>query len=340
MVRTKSTCQRSWPSPPLAQHLDAQAVVVVSSQVPVGTCERLDQLIRDSRPSLPGVGYVPENLQLGQALVRFLHPEFLVIGSEDESVRRQLDGLFAPMEVPRVLTNLRTAEFIKHALNAYLATSISFINEMANLCDLVGADGLTVANALKLDSRVSPRAPLTPGLGFSGVTLARDMKVLSRLSKEHGYEAPLVESVLRVNKHQNQMVTTKLRRIYGPLEGIIITVLGLTYKAGTSTLRRSVTVEVIRELIAGGASVRAFDPGVDRSEVPTEVSFCDDPYAAATGSHALVIMTPWPEFQSLDFERLHTLMKTPVLLDAQNALDRDRMLSIGFRYLSVGTAAR
>ena len=324
----------------LARCLESGATVVVSSQVPVGTCQALADTIHRANPSLDfGLACVPENLRLGQAIVRFKRPDMLVIGADTAATLARVERLFSPIEAPKVAVDLRTAEMTKHAINAYLALCISFANELANLSDLVGADAVKVVEALRLEGRVSPRAPLLPGLGFAGGTLARDMKVLRRLGAEHGFEAPLVNGILRTNELQNRMVVRRIEQHYGSLDGLTAGVLGLTYKPGTSTLRRSAAIEMIEAMAAAGARVKAYDPKADPAEVAAHLgSFtrCDSPYEAAEGSDALVLVTPWPEFKALDYARLRAAMRKPYFLDAQNLLDAEQMAEMGFLYQGVG----
>jgi UDPglucose 6-dehydrogenase len=323
----------------LSEWLENGSIVIVSSQVPVGTCEEIKSLIRQKRPSLNfDVAYVPENLRLGQAIARFMNPERIVIGADNESTLDRVEEFFSVVKAPKIRMNLRSAEMTKHALNAFLATSISFINEIANLCDEVGADALKVAEALRLDSRIGTKAMLRPGLSFAGGTLARDLKVLQKLGWKVGYETRLINSVLEVNRQQNRIIAGKLRKIYGSLENLTVGVLGLTYKAGTSTLRRSASLEMIRDLTVGGAKVRAYDPKADLNEIQghREFEFCSDPLAMASGSDALIFVTDWPEFKELDFSRIKSLMKKPVVVDAQNMLDAESLIQMGFIYLGVG----
>lgn len=327
----------------LARHLDGSATIIVSSQVPVGTCEEITAMLRRANPSVDvHVAYTPENMRLGRAIECFKRPDMIIIGADNEATLQRVEQLLAPIEAPRVRVNLRTAEMTKHAINAYLATSISFANEVANLCDEAGVDALRVADALRLDSRIGPRAPLRPGLGFAGGTLARDLKVLRHLSQRHGYDAPLINGVLAINERQNGIIVGRLRRVYGSLDGLTVGVLGLTYKAGTSTLRRSAALEIIRAIAADGATVKAHDPKADPEEVRLhhEFTFCDDPYAVAEGSDALVLVTNWPQFRELDFPRIRSVMRNPVLLDAGNMLDDDRMVRAGFRYMGLGRGCR
>ena len=324
----------------LAAQLSEGALVIVSSQVPVGTCAKLATAIREARPSLTfGMAYVPENLRLGQAIERFLHPEMLVMGGDSPDTLERVDQFFGRIDAPRVPCDLATAEMTKHAINSYLATAISFSNEVANLADAVGADALTVVRALRLDSRVSPKAPLMPGLGFSGGTLARDLQILRHLAKENGTQAPLIEAVLTVNERQTDMVVARLRQAFGNLTGVAICVLGLTYKAGTSTLRRSAAIEIIRSLATEGALVTAYDPMAAGDELRTHRSLFsthDDPYVAAEGVDAVVVVTGWPEFRELDFSRIRQNMRGSLLVDTQNFLDGDSIALAGFRYLGAG----
>jgi len=323
----------------LAGYLENDSIIIVSSQVPVGTCGEIKSLIRQRRPSLDfDVTCVPENLRLGQAIERFMNPERIVIGADNSDTLDRVEAFFSVVDAPKVRMNLRSAEMTKHALNAFLATSISFINEIANLCDEVGADALKVAEALRLDSRIGPKAMLKPGLGFAGGTLARDLKVLQKLGGRAGYQTSLINGVLEVNRRQNRMIAGKLRKIYGSLQNLTVGVLGLTYKAGTSTLRRSASLEVIRDLINGGAKVKAYDPKADLREIQgrREFELYSDALAVANGSDALVFVTDWPEFKDLDFSRIRSLMKKPVVIDAQNMLDAERLIQMGFIYLGVG----
>ena len=323
----------------LARHLEDGAAVIVSSQVPVGTCEQLAARIRELNPTLTfAIAYLPENLRLGQALERFRRPDMLVIGADEPAVADRVDGLLAAVEAPRVKVGLRTAEMIKHAVNFYLATCISFINEVANICDEVGADALGVVQALRLDSRISASAPLHPGLGFAGGTLARDLKALLAIAGLHSYPAPMVHAALAVNEGQSGTVLRKLKAAYPSLQGRRVGVLGLTYKPGTSTLRRSAALEFIRAMAADGASVRAYDPKAEPQEMRLlgDVIRCDDPYAVAEGGDALLLATAWPEFSRLDFHRIRRAMQRPLLLDPHNLLDADAMAREGFLYFGTG----
>jgi len=312
------------------------ATVVVSSQVPVGTCQQLAAILETENASLD-LAYVPENLRLGQAIDRFLAPEMLVIGADTRSAMLTTRALFKPIQTKIIEMDLRSAEMTKHALNAFLSTSISFANELGNICDLIGADALRVVDAMRCDSRIGPKAMLRPGLGFSGGTLARDLKILQGIGEKHGYKTELVNAVLDVNERQNAFIGERLKQIIGNLEGKSIGVLGLTYKAGTSTLRRSAALAIIDGLRREGAFVKVFDPHVDKAAIVSErVLFCDDAYSVCKDSDVLLILNDWPEFANLDFAKIRLLMRSPILFDAQNLLDPKRVTESGIRYSATG----
>jgi UDPglucose 6-dehydrogenase len=323
----------------LAKHLENGSTIIVSSQVPVGTCDQIKLLIKQNNPSLDfDVACSPENLRLGQAIECFKNPERIVIGADSGSTLDRVEALFDVIAAPKLRMNLRTAEMTKHALNAFLATSISFANEIANLCDEVGANALKIAAALRSDARIGPKMPLLPGLAFAGGTLARDLKILKNLGESHGCETALINGVLRVNQQQNGLVVRKLQKIYGSVQNLTVGILGLTYKAGTSTLRRSAALEIIRDLTSKGASVKAYDPkaSVEEIRLHREFEFCSEPYEVARGSDALVIVTDWPEFKNLDFDLIKSSMNKPVIIDAKNMLDDDQLIKKGFLYTGVG----
>jgi len=323
------------------QALPPGALLLVQSQVPVGTCRALRAGLRAARGGDVGVAYVPENLRLGEAIERYLHPDVLVIGADDPEARGRVDRLFAAIGAPRVRTDLATAEMAKHAINAFLATSISFANELANLSQLEGADTDALLEVLRLERRIGPRVPLRPGMGFAGGTLARDVNALEDVAERHRYTPHLLEAVLRVNDGQQSLPIRWLEQAYGTLAGRRVGVLGLTYKPGTSTLRRSASVAMIRSLVRAGAEVSAADPQADLAEVADLPSFefGRDPYRAAAHADALVVATPWPEFEALDFGRLRAEMRHPLILDMPRLLDRARLEALGFTYVSVGCGA-
>ncbi|HBA84313.1 MAG TPA: nucleotide sugar dehydrogenase [Verrucomicrobia bacterium] len=323
----------------IAPNLRQEVVVYVTAQLPVGTCDQLRDLIRKTNPSLKfGLAYSPENLRLGQAIDRFLHPALPVIGAEEPETLDRVEQLFSPLNVKWHRVNLRTAEMTKHALNAFLATSVTFANELGNLCDEVGADGSRLAEVLRLEPRVGPKAMLLPGLGFSGGTLARDMQTLRELGDRFQFDTKLLDGVWMSNRQQNQLVIRKLKKSLGELAGRRVAVLGLTYKPDTSTLRRSASLEIIGDMVREQMAVTAHDPKADRGELAqhSEFKFFENVYDAVQDAEAVVLITGWAEYKTLDYAQIKSLMKGTVLIDTQNMLNGDRMMALGFRYLDIG----
>ncbi len=323
----------------LAPALSNGVTIVVSSQVPVGTCDYIFRMIQKINPLLDfGIACVPENLQLGRAIYRFLNPDTIAIGTTDTNTYAKVEAFYQTFSAPKFEVNLRTAEMTKHAVNAYLASCISFANDLARLCALAGADVSRVIQLLSLDARVSPNAPLRPGLGFSGGTLARDIQSLRRLGEENGFNSPFFDGVWKANQLHIRAPLRTLREVYPDISGRVFSVLGLTYKVGTSVVRRSVSLDIIRELCSGGAVVMAYDPIADTSEVTPFSSFVMAPTieAATLGSDALIVMTPWANFDELILRRIGEGMNNRVIIDADEFLEPNSVRRSGFIYL--GTA--
>jgi UDPglucose 6-dehydrogenase len=226
----------------------------------------------------------------------------------------------------------------KHALNAFLATSICFANELGNLCDEVGADGRRIADVLRLEPRIGSKAMLFPGLGFAGGTLARDMQTLRSLGDELGIETSLLDGAWESNRLQNRLVLRKLKKAFGNLASVRAAVLGLTYKPDTSTLRRSASLEIIADMVRDGMHVSAHDPKADRAEVAAQTGFrfFEDAYRAAEGADVVVLITAWPEYKSLDFRRIRQLMSGSLVIDTANMLDVQELQAAGLTYLDIG----
>lgn len=275
----------------LFDFLSDGTLVVISSQLPAGTTRRIEEAF-GNRKQVDFV-YSPENLRLGKAMQVFLQPDRVVAGARNDRARDKFTKLMAPITSKIEWMSVESAEMTKHAINAFLATSITFINEIAVACEAVGADAKEVERGLKTDSRIGPGAYLSPGAAFSGGTLARDVQFLAGLADE----VPLLASVKTSNEAHQRWPLDKLHTVLGDLRGRTIAVLGLTYKPGTNTLRRSAAVELARALSDEGASVRAFDPAVKDAPFP----LAESADAAMRGADAVVIATPWPEFRSLAF---------------------------------------
>ncbi len=323
----------------MAPFIAPGSILIVTAQVPIGTCDQIAEIIHTANPeSKVGIAYIPENLRLGQAIERFLHPPLPVIGSNEAETLDRVEQLLSVLSGSWMRVNLRTAEMVKHALNAFLAVSVCFANELGNLCDVTGADGMQVAKALRLEPRIGPKAMLSPGLGFSGGTLARDMRTLQNLGDLHQIETSLIDGAWESNVRQNRLVARNLQRIFSSLKGLRVGVLGLTYKPDTSTLRRSASIEIINELVQLGARVQAYDPKADRAELASHREFevCPDAYAAARDVDVLVLITPWKEFKDLDYQKIYQAMNRKIILDTQNLLNASTLSSQGFSMIGIG----
>jgi UDPglucose 6-dehydrogenase len=323
----------------VARAATGSLTIVVTAQVPVGTCDHITELVRQANPAVVcQVAYVPEYLQLGRAVDTFRQADRFVVAAHRPKVAQRVADLYRPLGRPILVTDVRSAEMGKHACNAFLAASISFINEIANLCDEVGADAGQVARIMKLDRRIGQYAFLGAGLGFAGGTLGREIRALQLVGREHGQPTPMMDAVWAVNESRARLPGERLRRIYGSLAGRQVGIFGLTYKAGTSTLRRSIALDIIAELVAAGVKVKAYDPLARLDEVEALPVFeaCDNPYAVAIGADAIVLITEWAGIQNLDLGRLRMVMRRPVFIDTRNILDPATMRAAGFEYSSIG----
>jgi UDPglucose 6-dehydrogenase len=323
----------------LFPHIRKDAVVLISSQMPVGSTRRLEELFQRARPEA-SVAFAcsPENLRLGKALEVFLRPDRVVVGTRDEASRARIAALLAPITDKIDWMAVESAEMTKHALNAFLATSITFINEIAGLCERVGADAGEVARALKSDVRIGPRAYLNPGSAFAGGTLARDLSFLAEVGERVKRPTFLVSSVAASNAAHRRWPLVRLQELLEGLSSKRIAVLGLTYKPGTDTLRRSTAVELCRDMHAAGASVAGFDPAL--SILPPEVSgFIElqpSPEMALRGASAVLVGTDCPEFRALRANDVVAWMKQPLVLDPGGFLEKSLGADDRIRYVKVG----
>jgi UDPglucose 6-dehydrogenase len=315
------------------------AVVLVSSQLPVGSARRLEAawspIAGGRRVSF---ACSPENLRLGKAIAAFTQPDRVVIGVRDDAAREKLGALFAPIAANVEWMSVESAEMTKHAINAFLATSVTFINELANLCEVSGADAKQVERGLKTESRIGPRAYLAPGGAVAGGTLARDVMFLRSIGGATERPTPLLDGVVASNVSHRSWARRRLVADLGQIKGRTIAVWGLTYKPGTDTLRRSESVELCRWLIAQGARVRAHDPAVRSTDaVLPGVERTDDPVSAAREAAALVVATEWPEYRRIDANTLATATTGDLLvLDANRFLATTLGADSRFRFVSVG----
>jgi UDPglucose 6-dehydrogenase len=327
----------------IAEHRTGRLILCVTAQVPVGTSERLLEIVRQRKPRLEcNVAYIPEFLRLSEAVETFFNADRFIIGAQDKTVAERVAKLYEGLARPILLTKLRSAEMTKHASNTFLATSISFVNEISDICEHVGADVAEVVAGMKLDQRIGQRAALSPGLGFAGGTLGRDIRALQELGRQHAASTPLLDAVSLVNCSRCEFVVKRLHQHYESLNGLQIGVFGLTYKPGTSTLRRSIALEIIGRLAAAGAVVTAFDPLADFTHAGPIPKFesAADAYQAAAGRDALLLLTEWSGIRDLDWERVRTSMRRPLFIDSRNFFEPESMASFGFIYVAVGRGAR
>ena len=326
----------------LFPHLRDGALVLVSSQLPVGTTARLERAFSEAAVGRAvGFAYSPENLRLGKAIDVFTHPDRVVAGVRTARDREVIADLLRPFTDRIEWMSVESAEMTKHALNAFLATSVTFINEIAALCEQVGADAAEVARGLKSEARIGPGAYLSPGGAFAGGTLARDVMFLSQLGHDRGVATHLLSSVKTSNDAHRQWAQRRLADVIGPLDGKRIAVWGLTYKPGTDTLRRSSAVELCDWLGARGALVRAHDPAV--RALPADLARAElapDPLGAVDGASALVVATAWPEYRTVDAAQVAARMTGRVVLDANGFLSATLGREPQFDYFTVGKAAR
>jgi UDPglucose 6-dehydrogenase len=322
--------------------LEGDTVLIVTAQVPAGTCERLRQYVAGRSGYEVGLAYVPEFLRLGRAVHTFMNADRFVIGCDDDDTAAAVAAVYAPLGRPQIRMSVSSAEMAKHACNAFLAVSISLANELADLCGEAGADIDDVTRAMRLDPRIGEHAYLNAGLGFAGGTLGRDLRALQGLGRLHGLSTAVVDAAYDVNRTRAKLVHRLLRTAYDEVRGLHVGVLGLTYKPGTSTMRRSIALEIIRDLVARGATVAAYDPLADMADVVDPPPFvrARDPYAAAAGADALVLVTPWDGLADVDMRAMAAQMRRPVLIDTHNHFEPDALVAIGFRWLGVGRAAR
>jgi len=320
--------------------LPAGSLVVVSSQLPVGSVARLaDRCAADRGEDDLRFACVPENLRLGQALDAFREPDRIVAGVRSERDRTELGELLAPFGSEVQWMSVESAEMTKHALNGFLATSVAFINEVAAICEAVGADAAEVSRGLKSERRIGPRAYLGPGDAFAGGTLARDISFLRGLAERHDLPANVFIGVAEGNTAHKRWTERKLVELLGSLSGRVVAIWGLTYKPGTDTLRRSSAVELCRRLAVAGATVRAHDPAVSvlPTELASDIELCAEPLEAARGADALVLCTPWPEYRRPTAEEICSALGTALVVDPAGVLKDTFAEHPEVRYLRVGS---
>lgn len=326
----------------IARAIRRYTVVVTKSTVPVGTGDEVERIIRELRPDAEfAVVSNPEFLREGAAIADFKRPDRIVVGTEDERAKQVMTDLYRPLylnQAPLLFTSRRTAELTKYAANAFLATKITFINEIADLCEKVGGNVQDVARGIGLDNRIGSKF-LHAGPGYGGSCFPKDTLALIKTAQDHGAPTRIVETVVAVNDQRKRAMARKvIQALGGSVRGRTVGILGLTFKPNTDDMRDAPSIAIITALQDAGAIVRAHDPeGVEQARlVLTDVTYVDSPYEAATGADALVIVTEWDAFRALDLKRIRALMGQPVVVDLRNIYRSDEMAALGFDYSSVG----
>ncbi|HEX7555216.1 MAG TPA: UDP-glucose/GDP-mannose dehydrogenase family protein, partial [Leptolinea sp.] len=328
----------------IADLVGDKIIVVNKSTVPVGTGDWVAEVIqkrRNGRALDLNVVSNPEFLREGSAINDFMASDRVVLGSENRSAAEKVAELYSPLRCPILITDLRTAEMIKYASNAFLATRISFINEIANVCEELGADVKVVAQGMGLDKRIGS-AFLDAGLGWGGSCFPKDVKALAHMAVLHGTHPQLLQAVMEINRNQRRRLVYKLRKAIGNLNDSTIGILGVSFKPNTDDIREAPALEVIHLLQNEGAHIQVYDPQAmeNAEQVLKKVKLCENPYQVAEGADALVLVTEWNEFKQIDFSRIKQLMKQPIIMDGRNLWDENTLKNMGFQYFGVGRGTK
>jgi len=326
----------------IARNLKSYKVIVTKSTVPVGTGDRIRDIIsRNLRENVDfDVVSNPEFLREGAGIEDFMRPNRVVIGTSSDQATAIMKDLYRPLyliETPIVITDVKTAELIKYASNAFLATKISFINEMANLCESVGADVQVVAKAMGLDRRIGPKF-LHAGPGYGGSCFPKDTLALLQIGKDYKVNMGLIDATIRANEEQKEKTAKKITGAMKKVKGKTICILGLSFKPNTNDMRDAPSIHITKKLLKAGAKIRAFDPVAmpDAKAMLKGVTFCKDAYDAVKGSHAVVIVTEWNQFRNLDMSKMKKIMKDSFFFDLRNIYEPSRLRKMGFHYVAIG----
>lgn len=329
----------------IARHMDGYKVIVTKSTVPVGTGKRVKAIIKKNLQGNNNFDVVsnPEFLREGAAINDFMRPNRIVIGASSQQAIAIMKDLYEPLyliETPFVITNVETAELIKYAANSFLATKISFINEMANLCEKAGADVNLVAKGMGLDQRIGSKF-LHAGPGFGGSCFPKDTRAIIKIADDYGSELGVVRAAVRANENQRRIVFEKIKDAIGDLKDKEVAVLGLSFKPDTDDMREAPSLYIIKRLLQEKARVRAYDPVAmeNARTVLPDIRYCEDAYETAGGADALIILTEWNQFRNLDLKRIKTLLRAPFFFDLRNIYEPEKMRKLGFDYYSVGRSS-
>lgn len=328
----------------IARAMDGFTVVVTKSTVPVGTGDEIERIIRELRPDSEfAVVSNPEFLREGAAISDFKRPDRIVVGTSDQRARAVIEELYRPLFLnasPTIYSSRRTSEVIKYASNALLATKVAFINEIADLCEAVGANVQDVARAVGMDNRIGPKF-LNAGPGFGGSCFPKDARALIQIARQHDVSLQIVEAVVSANNQRKLAMAQKvITACGGSVEGKRIAVLGLTFKPNTDDMREAPAIDILTGLCDAGAAVVAYDPaGMDLARpVLPDIGYAENPYACLAGADALVIITEWDAFRALDLDRVRREMRNPLVVDLRNIYRSDKMRELGFSYVNIGGA--
>lgn len=323
----------------IASSMDRPLIIINKSTVPIGTGDIVSRIVRDTAGESAAFQVVsnPEFLREGSAVHDFMNPDRVVIGANDLKAARSVAAIYEPLNAPTLITDLRTAEMVKYASNAFLASKISFINEMARICECVEADVKVVAEGMGMDRRIG-RHFLDAGIGYGGSCFPKDVKALARMAESMGYHPELLDAVMEINRDARKLMIEKLHQVLGSLRDQVVGLLGLAFKPNTDDIREAPALDIMTELLQRGAQVRAYDPAaMQRARQQFEaVKFCPDPYTVASGADALLLITEWDEFRLLDMERVKRLMRRPIMVDGRNLYDPAAMRDVGFVYRGIG----
>jgi UDPglucose 6-dehydrogenase len=324
----------------IARNLDRYKVIVNKSTVPVGTGDAVREIIDINKIRLDvefDIVSNPEFLREGNAINDTLHPDRIVIGAPSQNVAMRILELYAPLERPMIITDVHSAEMIKYASNAFLATKISFINAIANICEVANADVTQVAKGMGLDKRIGHEF-LSPGLGYGGSCFGKDTSCLVSTAQKLGYDFKLLSNVIDINTDQPTRFTDRMKTVLGTLEGKTVAVLGLAFKPNTDDLRDAKSLQIIANLLAENATVRAYDPiaMANTRKIFPQIDYCENAYDTVEGADVLVVVTEWNEFKFLDLARVKETMAQPIIFDGRNIYDPERMRRLGFDYYCVG----
>ncbi|NUM73341.1 UDP-glucose/GDP-mannose dehydrogenase family protein [candidate division KSB1 bacterium] len=326
----------------IARYMNGYKVIVNKSTVPVGAGKLIKKIIQENQPAPIHFSVVsnPEFLREGSAIEDFMRPNRVVIGAEDSEAMAIMKDLYSPLyliETPIVMTNLASAELTKYAANAFLATKISFINEVANVCERVGADVHDVAKGMGLDNRIGAKF-LHPGPGYGGSCFPKDTRALLTIAQQHDYRFQIVEAAVAVNEQQRRVMIQKIKHITGGVKGKTIAFLGLSFKPNTDDMREAPAADIIQALLQEGAQIRAYDPVAmpEARKILPNIAYGKDTYDIMEGADALVFITEWNQFRSLDLDKIKGLLKTPLVIDLRNIYEPSKMIDKGFKYYSVG----